>query len=118
MKPNLIKIIEFRAHVGYVKRISASIVSGKRVALAKSPMSPATPLRRGHSGPSAMELIYNYSHYMYGALWVADDSVDGERGTVRCLHNTSVMHFSYTFCKVCLLDPNASILPDSIKCYD
>ena len=30
-----------------------------------------------------MELIFNYSHYMYGALWVADDSVDGEKGTVR-----------------------------------
>jgi hypothetical protein len=28
-------------------------------------------------------LIYNYSHYMYGSLWVDDDAVDGEKGTVR-----------------------------------
>jgi hypothetical protein len=83
LKPNLIKIIEFQAHVGYVKRVSASIVSGNRAA---SPTSPATPLRRAQRGPSAMELIYNYSHYMYGAVWVADDSLDGEKGTVRCLH--------------------------------
>lgn len=81
-RPNLCKIIEFEARVGYVKKISARIVSGKQDSDSPFAASPNTPHRRTAHGPSAMELIYNYSHYMYGALWVDDESVDGEKGTV------------------------------------
>jgi hypothetical protein len=80
-RPHLNKIIEFQAKVGYVKKISAKIVSA---VTPKASDSPFVANRRTHQGPTAMELIYNYSHYMYGALWVADDSVDGEKGTVCC----------------------------------
>jgi hypothetical protein len=80
-RPHLSKIIEFQAKVGYVKKISAKIVSA---VTPKASDSPFVANRRTHQGPTAMELIYNYSHYMYGALWVADDSVDGEKGTVCC----------------------------------
>jgi len=92
-RPHLSTIIEFKARVGYVKKISAAIVSGQQPSsdeanpmsqIGSTPMSQIGSPRRANSGPSALELIYNYSHYMYGALWVADDSVDGERGTVRC----------------------------------
>ena len=100
-RPHLSTIIEFKARVGYVKKISAAIVSGQQpssdeanpmsqigstpmLQIGSTPMSQIGSPRRANSGPSALELIYNYSHYMYGALWVADDAVDGERGTVRC----------------------------------
>jgi hypothetical protein len=66
-----------------VKKISAAIVSGKQHITSDSLSSQAASSHRGQSSASAMELIFNYSHYMYGALWVADDSVDGEKGTVR-----------------------------------
>ena len=65
-----------------MKKISTAIVSGKQPSADGIPLSQTVPSRRANSGPSALELIYNYSHYMYGALWVADDSVDGEKGTV------------------------------------
>jgi hypothetical protein len=83
-RPNLSKIIEFQARVGYVKKISARIVSGKQDSDSPLADSPKTPHRRTAHGPTAMELIYNYSHYMYGALWVDDESVNGEKGTVSC----------------------------------
>ena len=48
-----------------------------------SQLAPGISRHRAHLSSSAMELIYNYSHYMYGSLWVEDDAVDGEKGTVR-----------------------------------
>ena len=82
-RPHLCKVIEFQARVGYVKKISATTVSGKQQTAHDSRRAQSALHHRSNSSSSAMELIFNYSHYMYGALWVADDSVDGEKGTVR-----------------------------------
>jgi hypothetical protein len=78
-RPHLCNVVEFQARVGYVKKISAAIVSGKQQSL----RAQAALSHRALASSSAMELLFNYSHYMYGALWVADDAVDGEKGTVR-----------------------------------
>ena len=82
-RPHLSKIIEFQARVGYVKKISPANVCREQSLMRDSQLAPGISRHRAHLSSSAMELIYNYSHYMYGSLWVEDDAVDGEKGTVR-----------------------------------
>jgi hypothetical protein len=82
-RPHLSKIIEFQARVGYVKKISPANVCREQSLMRDSQLAPGISRHRAHLSSSAMELIYNYSHYMYGSLWVDDDAVDGEKGTVR-----------------------------------
>jgi hypothetical protein len=83
-----------------VKHVKASSVFGRQLLKSESPLSPSSIDRR--SGLSSVKLIYNYNHYMYGALWVAGDALDGEKGTVcgfgtACVFSSSLLGFTGLF---------------------